>query len=522
MKPKIIVFSICVFVSVFSIRLQAQSWQWATIFGGCGQSKGTGIVEDNLGNHYIIGQFECTQGFGITPKEYSSTDIFIAKMNSAGKWLWIVSAGGQYVDLITGIVLDNTGHIYVAGSFQTYATIGQHHYYSNGSSAGFVSKLDTAGHWIWTSDAQTDNGNTMALNGIGSDNVGNLYVTGAFTGQGKIGTTTLYGNNASSMLCAKLDTAGKWLWALQGSVPGGIGGNAIAVDDFGNSYITGSFRGEASFGTTTLYSTNTSYLTKITSNGNYAWAIKVDSANGGQSGATCVLADKTGAYIGGYTPFTYNFIARASSAGKWIWTEWPGCTALSFDKAHNINVAGGFVDSVRLGTTSIHTTNYIYGDYIAQMDTTGKWLWALQSGETNSFMNTLGIAASSKNDVAILGYFDGKGEIGGFSYSPSFDGFMARYGTVFTGIDQPVETRPSAKFYPNPFHLSANLSFSPLPGNKYILEIYNMMGAKVSEINNLSSDNQKIEKGNLSEGIYLYRIKDQTGNIYNTGRFIIQ
>mgnify|MGYP002682318742 CR=1 FL=1 len=106
--------------------------------------------------------------------------------------------------------------------------------------------------WIWANQA----GGTDLDWGesIAVDDNGNSYVTGRFYGSATFGTTTLTGSGDSDIFVAKLDINGNWLWAKQAGGTSNDIGIGIDVDDNGNSYITGGFIDIATFGTTTLTS----------------------------------------------------------------------------------------------------------------------------------------------------------------------------------------------------------------------------------------------------------------------------
>ena len=73
--------------------------------------------------------------------------------------------------------------------------------------------------------------------------------------------------------------------------------------------------------------------------------------------------------------------------------------------------------------------------------------------------------------------------------------------------------------FPNPFNSSTTIQFNSTINNGE-LNFYNIDGQKIKTINNISGDQIKIEKGNLSFGIYFYELKQGRENI-STGKFII-
>ena len=127
--------------------------------------------------------------------------------------------------------------------------------------------------WIWANQAggtgYDDTGYSIAV-----DANGNSYVTGSFFGSATFGTTTLTCSGNFGIFVAKMDINGNWLWAKQAMGTYSNYGNDIAVDANGNSYVTGYFWGNATFGTTTLTSSGEKdiFVAKLDSNGNWLWA----------------------------------------------------------------------------------------------------------------------------------------------------------------------------------------------------------------------------------------------------------
>jgi hypothetical protein len=94
---------------------------------------------------------------------------------------------------------------------------------------------------------------------IAIDGAGNSYVTGVFGGTGlfrgiapfgagEVNQTILTSAGNGDVFVAKYDSAGALVWAKRAGGTEGDGGGGIAVDEAGNSYVTGGFGGMATFG----------------------------------------------------------------------------------------------------------------------------------------------------------------------------------------------------------------------------------------------------------------------------------
>ncbi|MCK9480975.1 MAG: SBBP repeat-containing protein [Bacteroidia bacterium] len=109
-------------ISVFS---QAPKTSWASQSTGGNNNVSTGLVVDKDGNTYITGYFSDTVHFGsyeLVCKGMS--DVFVAKVDKDGNYLWAISAGGSRQDIPNDIAVDDTGNLYIIGSYALIANFG--------------------------------------------------------------------------------------------------------------------------------------------------------------------------------------------------------------------------------------------------------------------------------------------------------------------------------------------------------------------------------------------------------------
>ena len=272
-------FVLLLFCTTF-IFAQSEVWQWAKQAGGTYWDEGCDIAIDSSGNSYVTGFFKETASFGSTNLTSSGQDdIFVAKLDSSGNWLWTKQAGGTNYDGGYSIAIDSSGNSYVTGYFRGTASFGNTTLTSSGQDDIFVAKLDSNGNWLWAKKAGGTNNDEG--HGIATDSSGNSYVTGYFYGTASFGSTTLTSSGDIDIFVAKLDSSGNWLWVKQAGGASTDHGNSITIDSSGNSYVTGYFYSvTASFGTTTLTSNGESdiFVAKLDSSGNWLWAKKAGGA----------------------------------------------------------------------------------------------------------------------------------------------------------------------------------------------------------------------------------------------------
>jgi len=452
MKKYIILLSLMV-LSFSVLSAQTPYWQWAKQAGGIGEDMGRGIIVDSNGNTYVTGYFEGTVVFGTqTLMSGGDSDIFVSKFDISGNWLWTAQAGGTSTDQGCGINVDSAGNAYVCGSFYDTVLFGTTQLTSSGDADIYVAKIDTDGNWLWAKRAG-GNGYDWATYTIGIDQNNNIYTTGSFAGTATFGTTSLTATGNCDIFAASLDPDGTWLWVSQAGGTGYAYGCAISTMANGTTYITGGFTNDATFGTTTLstFATPDIYVTTLDVNGNWQWAVQAgDNTYFPDFGQAIGLDTAGNAYIGGYfmgtatfgtitltSPGNPNcdiFVAKINSSGTtWQWATMANGTgddkinALSVDANGNSYSTGHFMNTVTFGTESL-TSAGNYDIFGAMIDTDGTWQWVQRAGGT---LHDIGFAIALDSDANsyLSGYFKDVASFGNditFTSNGDADIFVAK------------------------------------------------------------------------------------------------
>lgn len=128
--------------------------EWAQSFGAIGGDAGYSIALDQFGNLTVVGGFSYTVDFdfGIGVNEISSigeSDAFVEKLSPLGELLWVKSFGSSKSDFAADLALNNSGDIYVIGSFIDTIDLDpgpkEINYHSRGVEDIFLVKLSTTG-----------------------------------------------------------------------------------------------------------------------------------------------------------------------------------------------------------------------------------------------------------------------------------------------------------------------------------------------------------------------------------------
>jgi len=293
---------------------------YSTYLGGTGSDCGNGIVVDNSGNIYITGYTYSTD-FPITSDAYQNTsgggnnDAFLSKFNSNGTLIYSTYLGGTKLDTGNGIVLDNSGNIYITGyttSTNFPITSDAYQNTSGGSNDAFLSKFNSNGTLIYS----TYLGGTKADTGYGValDSNGNIYLIGSTASTNFPTTTdayqpTLSGGSGYDAFLSKFNSTGSLVYSTYLGGTSSDYGQSIAVDNNGNIYLTG-YTQSSDFPITSDAYQNTSgggsndaFLSKFNSNGTLIYSTYLGGSDT-EKGKGIVVDSNGNIYITGYTTST--------------------------------------------------------------------------------------------------------------------------------------------------------------------------------------------------------------------------
>ncbi|MDP6889543.1 MAG: SBBP repeat-containing protein [Candidatus Thalassarchaeaceae archaeon] len=439
------------------------AWELAQKAGGSsGDDRSNAIATDSNGDIYVTGSFEQTAAFGsITLTSAGNDDIFVAKMNSSGGWLWAIQAGGPNDDHGVDLDLDNSGNVYLTGKFQNTALFGLDSMTAGPTSNDdfFVAKIDTWGNWQWVEGADCHNNGRCYGTSIAVDSNGYAYVTGSFTRDVNFGSTTLTWAGVEDVFVTKIDTWGNWQWATMG---GGAQGydvpNSIAIGPYGNAYLTGYHQFTSTFGNTSITANGGSdlFMAKISQQGDWIWTEGVGGTQ--TSVGNSIVVDSQGRiYICGsfYTDISFGnfsyttggtsnaFIAKATEQGGtivWNWatkvssTNSNSAEGLALDSNGDLVVTGGFRGTASFGNTAM-TSIGNQDVFVTKIHADGNWSWAKMAGGGNVDAG-LGVDTDAQGNLYVSGYFVQNTISFGTINIPASGGFDAFVAKMSSDYDQ--------------------------------------------------------------------------------------
>lgn len=366
-----------------------------------------------------------------------------------GGFAWAKAMGGPKYDVVSGMVLDDSGNIYTTGYFRNIMDFdpnaGVFELDAGSQDDIFVSKMDNAGNLVWAvsmGGASNDAGHAIAL-----DEAGNVYITGSFYGVADFdpgpGLFELDSPNGSGAFVVKLDNSGNFLWAVAFTGPAGLqGGAGIAVDNEGNVYTTGGFYvycdfdpGPGVFEMTSIYSTFDIYVSKLDTDGNFVWA-KAFNGDGSVDNARGIALDDAGhvyttGEFGGYTmdfdpgPEVFalhatatrnSYVSELDNDGNFVWAAEFGKgsgRSVTVDSTGNLYSLGLFDDMVDFdpgpGVFELTATDSHDDIYVVKLDRESNFVWAIQMGG-NGDVDPLDFTVDDKENIYITGSFEGSAD----------------------------------------------------------------------------------------------------------------
>ncbi len=517
------------------LNAQTPVWDWVATAGGTSDVQLNAVIGDDNGNIYAVGYFEGSHFFG---NEYVASqggrDIFVAKMDSQGNWLWSTSGGGtSYTDEGNDIDITADNCLLITGVFEGTAFMGPDSLVSSGEGDIFVSKLDFDGNWLWSKKiggSGWDTGNSVSV-----DNLNYAYITGSFADTIFYDTDTLVSRGNTDIIVAKLNPLRNWSWMKNA---GGTSADAafdLKVADDNRILLCGSYTGRAMWDSDTLVSDGYTdgFVAEMNDVGDFLWANRLGGNNFDE--AYQIVPIDSGAIVSGHhtdlaffdsIQITGNgdrdmFIAKVDFAGNWDWvahggsSQWDTARDIFVDSNNDIYATGVFSGAATMGSISFNG----YGSrdvFVLKIDSFGNFQWGKEAG-------------SSEWDVGSALFINNAGDVyiaGDYSSSAVFDNlwitsdgnrdcFVGKLRESTTAADyNETETGKGMMLCPNPFNPRTNISFELSRNLNVKLDVYNMKGQHVKSV-----VNQELRKGKHS---VVWGGKDDSNRKVTSGVYFVR
>ena len=299
---------------------------WALNFGGEFQDDVNAFVLDNEGNIFMSGNFSFTVDFdsGDCMSELSvggldTQDMYIAKFNNDGQFIWVKQISGAFLQHCAGIALDSQQNIIVAGRF-TGSTD-----FDPGNNVESLTPTGGGDGTAWDMDVlkRTVDGVFISVKQMGStgqdavmaimlDANDTIYCTSSFQfavdfdPNDEVLEFTAFGDTYD-MAVFKMDIDGNLVWCSQAGGDGQMTPEAITMDAMGHIYTIGMFTGtcdidpSATIAESTCIGDNDIFVSVLDNSGAYLWAERFGSGISGSSWDTGygICVDANSIYVTG-------------------------------------------------------------------------------------------------------------------------------------------------------------------------------------------------------------------------------
>ncbi len=373
--------------------LWSVSWGHSvSLYGNCGVE---GLDVDSPGNIFAMGNFDGTVDFN--PDDpggpYTLTadgirNIFLCKYDSDGNFQWakVFGGGGGYAYGYSSCT-DSPGNSCITGYFRNTIDFdpdnpgGPNQLTSvDGSSDFFLSCFDPSGVFQWVTVIGADSSETGY--GVDTDNLGNIYATGLYSGTvdfdpgdpGGPNTHTSTSGTTDSFLC-QFDSSGGTLWSRVWGGHNSDWGHSVIADGAGTVYVMGGFLETVDFDPDpvdeeiyTAVELEDIFLSRFDSTGDFSWA-RAWGGTGHESGRGLAADSSGNAYVAGEFANTPDF------------DPGPGVTEF---------------------------TSVFPGDdaFLTSIDQNGNFRWA-HAFINDGYNNGWGVDCDSSGDVYTIGKFSG-------------------------------------------------------------------------------------------------------------------
>lgn len=178
---------------------------WARSLGGSGDEIGRAVAADSTGNLLVVGNFDTDITLMQTFTAVSSDDVFAAKLDPAGAFVWARSYGVAGTQVATAVAVDQYDNVIIGGYSDDTIDFGGIALVSAGNFDVFLAKLAPDATHLWSrrwGDTRLQRGLRMALNSNGG-----VLFFGDFDGTIDFGPPTMPHSsvNANDMFLVSVD-----------------------------------------------------------------------------------------------------------------------------------------------------------------------------------------------------------------------------------------------------------------------------------------------------------------------------
>ena len=528
----LLIFLLIFYIDLFS---QAVEFEWADMCGNPPNTTDTrttlASVDD--GSFFMAGEFLDTALFGTkTMVSAGGSDIFLAKFDHSGNALWTLRMGGEDDEYIREILLDNEGNILVSGFFYGTSVIGTDVYTSYGSQDLFIAKFNPEGDFIWSFRAGGPMADYIS--GIAIVENQDIVMSGSYYNSIFIENDSLNAIAASDVFLAKINADGELQWTANAGGSSSDQLNSMTSDSEGNVFVAGSFYYDITIGDTTLTTLNPVgvFIAKYNADGSLENVFQLDGTY--LCADILITAANSGDfYISGCFSEDITFGDKTFSAGEFnqdlytakysndcdlLWARHAfsfgsdQVVAMDTDEFGNLYITGHYLDTVHFELLTLNYTLCCGSReiFIVNYSSAGQVQWGRQVSGTRA--NIKSMEMTSQGKLLLSGLFTEELTVGPFSLS-HYDGFRDYFTSLETGLFTSVKDYSDKNplvIFPNPAKNRLSISWEDI-SYQLNYQIYGFDG-RLFDCGLIRSGGT-IDLDKLASGPFILRLSDPASEL---------
>ena len=218
------------------------------------------VQDSSDGGAIVAGYFRSySMNFGlhtISNSNVGQAEVFIAKLDSSGEWLWANSADGDGGDSAYDMAINSNGLVSIAGAYTGQIQFGTHSLSSTFEDQSFVSFISSQnGTWMGATNLEAD---LVRITGVSSFENGDFAIVGYFSGSMSLGSTNLQSYvDEQDIFVSRISSNGNWVWAVSAEGNGQDCAFEVTIGSNDKVVVVGHFMSTSiAFGDNYLYNTN--------------------------------------------------------------------------------------------------------------------------------------------------------------------------------------------------------------------------------------------------------------------------
>ncbi|KAF5032738.1 hypothetical protein DSECCO2_614070 [anaerobic digester metagenome] len=542
-----------IFAALF-VNAQTTYDYWVNTIGGSRGDAVYDIETDNDGNVLITGKFQDTVDFDPSTGVFNlmangtGDEIFVAKYDSNGAFIWAKAFGGSNYDTGYDLIVTDDNDVLIVGTFMLTVDFDPGLAVANLTSKGnvdiFILKLNENGDFEFVRQVGgmgIDVGSKMIL-----DQNGNILITGYFAYVADFdpgsGVLSLVPDGPDPFLL-KLDSLGNFIWVKHFTGPDTDKGIDIAVDAQNNIYFAGEFADSIDLdpgaGTVIAVGPNlvaSTFVEKLNENGDMIWAKSFLSDGWVYLSGVALQANGNVILTGKFTDTVdfdpgvmeyrlrgdnYTYVCNLDSDGNFNWVKsftqsMNYSTDVDVDENDYIYLSGSFMSHINFCPDSAMCLHYgggTFSSYMAKLNPAGSFQYAvIFSGSDNNV--GFGVNVDDDLNIYVCGRFnetvdfDPGAGVNNVLTNGFDDGYFIKYNCNDTsvyvsvpnaGLDE-IFTEKKFNIFPNPASGNITVSVSGANDDVYVL-IRDESGNLVERID-IDSNAQNVIEASWSSGVY--------------------